>query len=302
MNKVLTIAVMAAALAGQASAGGAALEALGELAGPEAAVQAPAPDACREPGPGATIEEIIAWIRCVELPPPPGAADAAEKRTLVHPKIRVSPVTAAWRDTMLVKFRKVSFDTVRAAMSAAGARTWTFGENDGLYIVRLDVADAKAPAMARALAAQPAVDAVEVNRAVYDALREAPQKASRSARGAGLFDELNLEACPGWQEAGPGAAVCRVDGAWQVFRLPVRREHQVARLPFNDLWDAVSLNIWPDDCTEMIYDYAYELFDAAGRKAGYAERHGYANSELEARLDLLLKYDLRGELVSVEAY
>lgn len=411
MNKILAIAALVIAMAGQASAGGAALEKLSELSGPEAAAQAPAPETCKEPGPGATIEEIIAWIRCVELPAPAG--QAGEKRASVHPKIRVSPVTAAWKDVMLVRFRGVSFDTVRAAMSAAGARSWTFGENGGEYIVRLEIADAKAPAMARSLAAQPAVDAVEVNRSVYAALAGGNKAAAernlylteffdewgdgaekipavlraaglqvagveegagtvsvtyRSARGpvkteetrgqygpgdgakidrearairrrletagavvvwtgrwgdmvngatvyylersgavsvrryGGLFDELNPEACPGWQEAGDGSAVCRVDGAWKVFRLPVRREHQVERLPFNGLWDAVSLNIWPDDCTDLIYQYSYELFDAAGRKAGYAQRHGYANSEMGSRLDLLLRYDLREELVSVTAY
>lgn len=187
MNKILTIAVLAAAMAGPASAGGTALEALGGIAGPGAAAAVPAPDACREPGPGATIEEIIAWIRCVELPRPPAAPDGAEKRTLVHPKIRISPVTAAWKDTMLVKFRKVSFETVRAAMAAAGARTWTFGENDGAYIVRLDIADAKAPHMAMALAAQPAVEAVEVNRAVYDALREGSSKASQAMQSMSVY-------------------------------------------------------------------------------------------------------------------
>lgn len=185
MNKVLTIAVMAIAMAGQASAGGAALEKLSELSGPEAAVQAPAPETCKEPGPGATIEEIIAWIRCVELPAPAG--QAGEKGTSVHPKIRVSPVTAAWKDVMLVRFRGVSFDTVRAAMSAAGARAWTFGENGGDHIVRLEIADAKAPAMARSLAAQPAVDAVEVNRTVYAALREDAQKASQARQTMSVY-------------------------------------------------------------------------------------------------------------------
>lgn len=139
-----------------------------------------------------------------------------------------------------------------------------------------------------------------MNGATVYYLERAGAKAPRGY--GGLFDELNPEACPGWQEAGDGAVVCRVDGAWEVFRLRARREHQVARLPFNGLWDAVSLNIWPDDCTDLIWEYSYELFDAAGRKAGYAQRHGYANPEMGARLDLLLKYNLREELVSVEAY
>lgn len=234
MKNILILAMIAAAF--PAAAGAAALESLGSSAGRQAQAAAPSrpvpvEGACKDPGPGATLEELRAWIDCLELPPPPAQAQCRE------------PGPGATIEEIIAWIRCVELPPPPAAGAA-------------------------------------------------------------KARGGapGYFDEINLEACPGARQISDNTVICRVDSAEEVHKLPVRRENQVERLPYAATWEAVSLNIWPDDSTEMIFEYSYKLLDAKGRLAGYAQREGFVNYELESRINLLLKYTLAGELAAVTVY
>jgi uncharacterized membrane protein len=61
---------------------------------------------------------------------------------------------------------------------------------------------------------------------------------------------------------------------------------------------AVELGVLPDDCTDGMYLYRRELLDSYGGRVGYVEIAGYRNSEMEVKIQLTLRYNLKGDLVS----
>ena len=117
------------------------------------------------------------------------------------------------------------------------------------------------------------------------------------------FANVPYKECPGAYEAKREELfICtKVAGAKEVLSAKIDRKNQIAKLPpfVNDL-DAVTLGLMPDDGTDMIYSYKYALYSASGRLIGYAYVHAYANSEMQARIQFLTRYNLQGRLTSIQ--
>jgi len=122
---------------------------------------------------------------------------------------------------------------------------------------------------------------------------------SGAKSGWNPFEELDEEYCPKptiiSQEV---SAVCKVKDSFVIYQAKVERKNQIKVLPVSGN-TIVELGIWPDDCTDGLFSYYYELFSAEGKKIGYADLSGYENSEMAARIQLLTRYTLKGDLAAV---
>lgn len=54
----------------------------------------------------------------------------------------------------------------------------------------------------------------------------------------------------------------------------------------------------PDDSTDIIYSYFKKIISRSGSHVGYSVIRGAVNSEMEVKLQVFERYNLKGELVS----
>ena len=108
--------------------------------------------------------------------PEASAAQVMDETRNVSSKIVVSPTTANWQDTVLVKFVKnTGIDMVMHVLDSVDLSPAKFSDNGDGYLVRVDIKDADAPLRAAKLAGFRAVESVQVNRTVYAMLSAAPK-------------------------------------------------------------------------------------------------------------------------------
>lgn len=124
---------------------------------------------------------------------PEAAAPAAGEARRVSSKIVVTPATANWQDTMLVKFVKnTGLDMVMHVLDSVDLSPAKFSDNGDGYLVRVDIKDAAAPLRAAKLAGFRAVESVQVNRTVYAMLEGGSLKAAAAGTsGRALMKEIS---------------------------------------------------------------------------------------------------------------
>jgi len=146
-----------------------------------------------------------------------------------------------------------------------------------------------------------------LNQAETAGLREiqvsepaAPERAAGSDKssrsGQGYLDGLDEKMCPRPEYVDAYSAVCGVKDAAAIFK--ANQEHRIAKLPI-PAYNIVELGLWPDDSTDTVFSYYYELYSSGGKKIGYAALDGCVNSEMGSRIKLLTKYTLDGKIASV---
>lgn len=114
----------------------------------------------------------ISGMAVAEAAAVPGAAAAADGARSVSSKISVPPATADWKDTLLVKFaRNTGIDVVMHVLDSVDLSPAKLADNGDGWLARVDINDAEAPLRAAKLAGFRAVEAVQVNRTVYAALK-----------------------------------------------------------------------------------------------------------------------------------
>lgn len=111
----------------------------------------------------------------------------------VSSKIVVTPATASWQDTMLVKFIKhTGVDMVMHVLDSVDLSPAKFSDNGDGYLVRVEIKDADAPLRAAKLAGFRAVESVQVNRTVYAMLEGGSVKSSAAGTsGQALMKEIS---------------------------------------------------------------------------------------------------------------
>lgn len=115
----------------------------------------------------------------------------AEKARGVSSKIVITPTTANWKDTMLVKFAKnTGIDVVMYVLDSVDLSPANFADNGDGYLVRVDIKDADAALRAAKLAGFRAVETVQVNRTVYAMLSSFPK--SIAPKGAPAVHLLRM--------------------------------------------------------------------------------------------------------------
>lgn len=133
--------------------------------------------------------------------PDAAAAKAVEAR--MSSKIMVTPTTANWKDTVLIKFvRGTGMDMVMHVLDSVDLSPAKFFDNGDGYLVRVDIADAKAPARAARAAGFSAVESVQVNRTVYAVLEGGDMKAAM----AGNIEYYGYRSYSVWQPESQGKA------------------------------------------------------------------------------------------------
>ena len=66
----------------------------------------------------------------------------------------------------------------------------------------------------------------------------------------------------------------------------------------NNIKDVVfEYRLLPDDSTDLMYMYVNKMISKQGKTVGYAVIRGMVNTEMEVRLQVLDRYDLKGELI-----
>lgn len=128
---------------------------------------------------GAVKAGDISGIPVVAEASIPDAAAAKAVAARMSSKIMVTPTTANWKDTVLIKFaRGTGMDMVMHILDSVDLSPAKFFDNGDGYLVRVDIADAKAPARAARSAGFSAVESVQVNRTVYAMLEGGDMKAA----------------------------------------------------------------------------------------------------------------------------
>lgn len=125
--------------------------------------------------------------------PEAAAAEAADGARNVSSKIVVTPTTANWQDTLLVKFVKnTGIDMVMHVLDSVDLSPAKFSDNGDGYLVRVDIKDALAPLRAAKAAGFSAVEKVQVNRTVYAMLEGGSLKsAAAGMSGRALMKEIS---------------------------------------------------------------------------------------------------------------
>ncbi len=116
-----------------------------------------------------------------------------EAARTVSSKIVVTPTTANWQDTLLVKFVKnTGMDMVMHVLDSVDLSPVKFFDNGDGYLVRVDIKNALAPLRAAKAAGFSAVETVQVNRTVYAMLEGGSLKAAAAGTsGRALMKEIS---------------------------------------------------------------------------------------------------------------
>lgn len=96
--------------------------------------------------------------------------------------------------------------------------------------------------------------------------------------------------------------VCESSNAESVLNAKVEAQLSESELknlaPFGA--SVIDMGIVPDDSSDIIFNYTRWLVDSENRKVGYIEYQGWKNSEMESSARFDLRFNLKGELVSLE--
>lgn len=116
------------------------------------------------------------------------------------------------------------------------------------------------------------------------------------------FDGVPEEICPELKEGKYDIAFCKADNSKAV--LAAKTGNKLTDVDSRNknfyFHDVVELGIMPDADTSTVYFFSFWLLDGNGKKVGYKTVNGYTNSEMEVSGRVDVRYNLKGEAVSIE--
>ncbi len=116
------------------------------------------------------------------------------------------------------------------------------------------------------------------------------------------FENLPEETCPDAVVFNHGYnVICKGHAnALDIAKVSKKNRVNLKRLPdFVKFEGAIELSVLPDADTSNIYFYPSLLKDNNGKTVGYMVIHGYVNSEMELKIQLESRFNLKGELVFI---
>lgn len=117
------------------------------------------------------------------------------------------------------------------------------------------------------------------------------------------FDGVPEEVCPELKvDRRSDIAYCKAENA-KVVLAAKTGEKLTAKDERNKgfyFYDVVELGIMPDADTSSVYFFSYWLVDKNGKKVGYKTINGYTNSEMEVSGRVDVRFNLKGQVVSME--
>jgi hypothetical protein len=116
------------------------------------------------------------------------------------------------------------------------------------------------------------------------------------------FENLPEEICPNALVYDYGySVICQGhDNASMIAHAAKKNRVALKKLPDFVLYlGAIELSVLPDADTNNIYFYPSLLKDTKGKIIGYIVIDGYVNTEMEVKLQLESRYNLKGQLVSI---
>ena len=109
----------------------------------------------------------------------------------LNPKIHVTPITAHWTNTMLIKFTEgTNIDTVMSTLAETGLTSEKYADNGDGFFVRINIEDTKAPQKALLLAKYAVIESVQVNNTVYETLKESFDKKGKSINNSDTLEAV----------------------------------------------------------------------------------------------------------------
>lgn len=113
------------------------------------------------------------------------------------------------------------------------------------------------------------------------------------------FDGVREEICPELREQkNADIAFCKADNAKAV--LAAKKGAKVATPVKVSFYNAIDLGIIPDADSNDAFFYVNWLVDSTGKKVGYLTINGWFNTEMESRGRVDTRYNLKGQVVSIE--
>jgi hypothetical protein len=117
------------------------------------------------------------------------------------------------------------------------------------------------------------------------------------------FQDVPAELCPQLKsERNSDVAFCKADNSKVVLAAKTGAkltDAEYKKFKF-DFIDAVTLGIIPDADSNQIFFYKNKLVDGNGKLVGYKSINGWENYEMEARGRVDVRYNLKGQIVSIE--
>jgi hypothetical protein len=115
---------------------------------------------------------------------------------------------------------------------------------------------------------------------------------------AGPFSNLKYKFCKGQVTSKDGYSLVCHKALSAADVLAAKQLKKVDRIGVNSYGATEEFGVMPDPDTNSIYRYTSELLNAKGKAVGYQVVTGYHNGEMEYKMQLTQRLNLKGELVS----
>ena len=114
---------------------------------------------------------------------------------------------------------------------------------------------------------------------------------------AHVFDGVSEEFCRDKKIVSSSLVHC--EGADAQTVLGAKKAGDVYSVPF-DTYGAIDLGVIPDADSNNAYYFSKWLVDASGKKVGVLTINGYYNSEMRTTGRVDVRYNMKGEIISLE--
>lgn len=111
------------------------------------------------------------------------------------------------------------------------------------------------------------------------------------------FQDVPSEICPDLKEV-KDVAFCKAQNSKAV--LAAKKGDKVTTPVKVIFYNAIDLGIIPDADSNDAFFYVNWLVDSNGKKVGYLTINGWFNTEMESRGRVDTRYNLKGQVVSIE--
>lgn len=116
------------------------------------------------------------------------------------------------------------------------------------------------------------------------------------------FEGVDSELCPDMKVTGRDSfAICQAENKNVVLSAKTGANLTASEsrvLKFNT-YGAVDLGLVPDDSSDTAYFYSRWLVTPMGQKVGVMTIEGWTNSEMESSAKFTVRYNLKGQIVSI---
>ncbi len=114
---------------------------------------------------------------------------------------------------------------------------------------------------------------------------------------AHVFEGVSEEFCKDMQIVSDSVVHCTAANSQTV--LAAKKGGDILAVPFNT-YGAIDLGVIADADSNNAYFYSKWLVDASGKKVGVLTINGYYNSEMDVAGRVDVRYNMKGEIVSLE--